>query len=245
MLKGKTALITGATGGIGRAIAKAFCDAGANVILTGTRESVLRELLDQLPGDAHRSITSDLSDLSATEGLYEEAEALSGSGVDILVCNAGIAIDNLILRMKDEDWDKVMNVNLTATFRLNRSAVKKMMKRRAGRIINITSVVGHTGNFGQANYTSSKAAVAGMSRSIALEVASRGVTVNCIAPGFIDTDMTSNLSQSVKDHIIEKIPLQRMGKPEEIASAALFLASDQAAYITGTTIHVNGGLYMC
>lgn len=242
-LKDKKALITGATGGIGQAIAQLFVNSGAKVLLTGTREKVLQEICERLGSTQAQHLVANLNHLDSLKDLYKEAEEMLG-GVDILVCNAGITRDNLTLRMSDEEWDEVIKVNLTATFKLNQEAVKKMVRRKHGRIINITSVVGLTGNFGQANYCASKAGVTGMSKAIALEVATRGVTINCIAPGFIETPMTENLKEETKQHILQKIPMQKMGNPSDIANAALFLASDEASYITGTTLNVNGGMYM-
>ena len=241
-LSGKTALITGASGGIGRDIAKTLHAAGANVGLAGTRQNVLQELADEL-GDGAHVLVADLATSEGAAALASAAETALGS-VDILVNNAGITRDNLALRMKDEDWDAVLAVNLTSGFQLIRAVMRGMMKRRHGRIIGITSVVGVTGNPGQANYAASKAGMVGMSKSIAYEVASRGITVNCIAPGFIATAMTDKLTDEQKEAINKQIPAARMGTPEEIAAAALYLASDQAAYVTGTTLHVNGGMAM-
>lgn len=241
-LNNKKALVTGASGGIGKEIARSLIEAGASVILTGTREQALKEACDSLRSSANY-LVADLSDADSLLGLFNTAEEMTG-GVDILVCNAGITKDNLTIRMKDEEWEEVLKINLTATFKLNREAVKKMMKRRFGRIINITSIVGFTGNFGQANYCASKAGVVGMTKAIALEAASRGITVNCIAPGFIETPMTDVLKEEVKQQILQKVPMQRMGTPKEIANAVLFLASEEASYMTGNTLHVNGGMYM-
>lgn len=241
-LDGKKALITGATGGIGSAIATIMHQAGATVILTGTRESALKEKTNSLV-DRCSYIVGDMSDAQFVEGLLEHVEQMHGD-LDILVCNAGITRDNLIIRMKDEEWRDVMNINLDAVFRLNRAAVKKMIRRRSGRIINISSIVGTTGNAGQANYTAAKAALFGMSKSIAHEVASRNITVNCVAPGFITSPMTEGLKPEIKDGLISNIPMKRMGTPEEIAHACLFLAADESGYITGQTLHVNGGMYM-
>jgi 3-oxoacyl-[acyl-carrier protein] reductase len=242
-LIGKKALITGATGGIGKEIAKVFHKAGATVIITGTREKVLMEISQELGVDRVHYIVANLSNSDELATLYERADILVG-GLDILVCNAAITRDNISLRMKDEEWDEVIRVNLTSTFKLNRDAIKKMAKKRFGRIINITSIVGYTGNFGQANYTASKAGVVGMTKSLALEIASRGITVNCVAPGFIETPMTDVLKEEIKQQVLQKIPIGRIGVPADIASAVLFLASDEASYVTGTTLHVNGGMYM-
>lgn len=240
-LSNKTALITGATGGIGGAIAKALHKSGAKIAISGTRKEALDALAAELGNAA--VLPCNLSDMVAVDGLVGQAEAALG-GLDILVCNAGITRDNLALRMKDEEWEQVLQVNLTATFRLNRAALKVMMKKRFGRIINITSVVGVMGNPGQANYCASKAGIIGMGKSIAAEIASRNVTVNAIAPGFIKTPMTDALTPDQQERITKNIPAARFGLPEDVAAAAVFLASDEAAYITGQTIHVNGGLLM-
>jgi len=241
-LSGKTALITGASGGIGGAIAKALHQAGAKLVISGTRAEALEALNAELGGTA-TAITCNLSDPTSIEALIKGAEAALGH-IDILVCNAGITRDNLSLRMKDEEWQQVIDVNLTATFRLIRATMKGMLKRRAGRIINITSVVGTMGNPGQANYCASKAGIAGMTKSIAQEVASRNVTVNCVAPGFIKTAMTDALNEEQQKRITDNIPAGRFGLPEDVAGSVVFLASDAANYITGQTIHVNGGLLM-
>ncbi len=241
-LENKTALVTGATGGIGEAIAKALRDAGARVAISGTREEKLKEVAAQLGGDTV-ILPCNLSDMAAVDGLIARAEEALG-GLDILVNNAGITRDQLAMRMKDEDWDQVIAVNLTATFRLSRAAIKGMMKKRFGRIINISSVVGTTGNPGQANYCASKAGMVGMSKALAAEVASRGITVNCVAPGFIATPMTDALNDQQKERIVQNIPAGRLGNPEDVAAGVAFLASDGAAYITGQTLHVNGGLSM-
>lgn len=241
-LERKTALVTGATGGIGEAIAKALKEAGAQVAVSGTREDKLKEIAARLGGDTV-IIPCDLSDATAVEGLIARVEEAIG-GLDILVNNAGITRDALAMRMKDEDWDQVIAVNLTATFKLSRAAIKGMIKKRHGRIINVSSVVGTTGNPGQANYCASKAGIAGMSKALAAEVAARGITVNCIAPGFIATPMTEALSEQQRARILQNIPASRLGSPEDVAAAAAFLAGDDAAYITGQTLHVNGGLCM-
>ncbi|AIF81244.1 3-oxoacyl-(acyl-carrier-protein) reductase [endosymbiont of Acanthamoeba sp. UWC8] len=241
-LNNKKALVTGASGGIGKEVAKSLVEAGASVILTGTREQALKEACESL-GDSANYLVANLGDSDSLSGLFNKAEEMTG-GIDILVCNAGITKDNLTIRMKDEEWEEVIRINLTATFKLNQEALKKMMKRRFGRIINITSVVGFTGNFGQANYCASKAGVVGMTKAIAIESATRGITVNCIAPGFIETPMTDVLKDEVKQQILQKVPMQRMGTPKEIANAVLFLASEEASYITGNTLHVNGGMYL-
>ena len=241
-LTGKTALVTGASGGIGGAIAQALHGAGATVALSGTREGPLNELASTLGERAH-VVPANLSDPEAAAGLVKEAAGAMGS-VDILVNNAGITRDNLFMRMSDEEWSQVMDVNLTGVFRLSRAALRGMMKARWGRIVNITSVVGATGNPGQGNYAAAKAGLVGMSKSLAYEVASRGITVNCVSPGFIATPMTDSLTDDQKGKILSQIPAGRMGAPEEIAAAVLYLASPEAAYVTGATLHVNGGMAM-
>jgi 3-oxoacyl-[acyl-carrier protein] reductase len=241
-LTGKTALITGATGGIGAAIAKALHGAGATVAISGTRAAVLEELKATL-GDRVHVLPCNLSDPLDVEKLVPAAEAAMGS-VDILINNAGITKDGLAMRMKDDDWAAVIDVNLTAAFRLCRAAMRPMMKKRWGRIVSITSVVGVTGNPGQANYVASKAGIIGLSKSLAQELASRNVTVNCVAPGFIATPMTEVLNEKQKEMILTKVPAGRLGSPEDIAASCLYLASDEAAYVTGQTIHVNGGMAM-
>ncbi len=238
----KRVLITGASGGIGAAIAQAMSAAGAIVLLTGTREAALQETAAALTG-AHHIIPSNLSHADAPQALFSKADALVG-GVDILVNNAGITKDTLAMRMSDEDWQQVLEVNLTASFRLARAALKGMMKQRFGRIINITSVVGTMGNAGQGNYCAAKAGLTGFSKALAQEVASRNITVNCIAPGFITTAMTDKLNDAQKQAMLSRIPMGRFGEPTDIAAAAIFLASDGAAYITGQTLHVNGGMVM-
>ena len=241
-LTGKTALVTGASGGIGGAIAAALHAQGATVALSGTRRQPLDDLAAKL-GERVHVIPANLSSAEEVEKLAKDAEAALGS-LDILVNNAGLTRDGLVMRMKDEDWDTVIDVNLTAAFRLCRAAVRGMMKRRFGRIVNITSVVGITGNPGQVNYCASKAGLIGMSKSLAQEVASRGITVNCIAPGFITSAMTDALNEEQKGRILGSIPSGRMGEASEIAAAAVYLASAEAAYVTGQTIHVNGGMAM-
>lgn len=241
-LNGKCALVTGASGGIGEAIARALHGQGALVTLAGTRRDALDALKTSLGERAHVA-AADLSDAAATEQLIKDAEAVMGR-VDILINNAGLTRDTLAMRMKDEDWDRVLAVNLTAAFRLSRSVLRGMMKARFGRIISITSVVGVTGNAGQANYAASKAGMIGMSKSLAQEVASRGITVNCIAPGFIATAMTDKLGDEQKTKIMAAIPAGRMGTSADIAAAAVYLASDEASYVTGQTLHVNGGMAM-
>jgi 3-oxoacyl-[acyl-carrier protein] reductase len=241
-LNGKSALVTGASGGIGGAIAKALHGAGATVALSGTREAPLRELASEL-GDRVHVLTCNLSDSEAVEGLPKKAVEAMGS-LDILVNNAGITRDNLFMRMSDEEWREVLDVNLTSTFRLCRGALRGMMKARWGRIVNITSIVGTTGNPGQGNYCAAKAGVTGMSKALAQEVATRGITVNCVAPGFIATPMTDKLTDDQKARISERIPAGRMGTADEIAAAVLYLASVEAGYVTGATLHVNGGMNM-
>jgi 3-oxoacyl-[acyl-carrier protein] reductase len=242
-LTGKTALVTGATGGIGTSVAKALHAAGATIAISGTRAAVLEELKASLGGERVHVVPCNLSSPEDVEKLVPTAEAAMG-GLDILINNAGITKDGLAMRMKDEDWQAVLDVNLTASFRLARAAMKLMMKKRWGRIVSITSVVGVTGNPGQANYVASKAAIIGMSKSLAQELASRNVTVNCVAPGFIASPMTDALNDKQKEAILGRIPAGRMGTGDEIASAVLYLASEEAAYVTGQTLHVNGGMAM-
>ena len=241
-LTGKNALITGASGGIGGEIAKALHAAGATVAISGTRQGPLDELAAEL-GDRVHVLTCNLADADAVEALPKQAVAAMGS-VDILVNNAGITRDNLFMRMSDDEWNSVLDVNLTATMRLCRGVLRGMMKARWGRIVNISSVVGTTGNPGQGNYAASKAGMIGMSKSLAYEVASRGITVNAVAPGFIQTAMTDKLNDDQKSNILTQIPAGRMGQPGDIAAAVLYLASDQAGYMTGSTLHVNGGMAM-
>ncbi|MDR3494602.1 MAG: 3-oxoacyl-ACP reductase FabG [Ancalomicrobiaceae bacterium] len=241
-LTGKHALVTGATGGIGGAIAEALHAQGATVALSGTRAEVLEALKAKL-GERAEVFPADLSDRASVDALVPAVEKAFGK-VDILVNNAGITRDNLFMRMKDEEWDKVIEVNLTSGFRLARACVRGMMKRRTGRIIGITSVVGVTGNPGQANYAAAKAGMIGMSKSLAQEVASRGITVNTVAPGFIQTAMTDALDDKQREAILPHVPAGRLGASAEIAAAVLYLASDEAAYVTGQTLHVNGGMAM-
>ncbi|GAA0585946.1 3-oxoacyl-[acyl-carrier-protein] reductase [Caenispirillum bisanense] len=238
----KTVLVTGASGGLGAAVAKALHARGAVVAISGTRREALDALAVTLADRVH-VLPCNLSSAEDVEALVPAAVEAMGS-LDVLVNNAGVTRDGLILRMKDEDWQSVIDVNLTAAFRLSRAAVKGMMKRRSGRIINITSIVGHTGNPGQVNYAASKAGMTGLTKSLAQEVASRGITVNCIAPGFIETAMTDKLSDEQKAKLNAGIPLGRMGTPEDIAAAVIYLASDEASYVTGQTLHVNGGMAM-
>jgi 3-oxoacyl-[acyl-carrier protein] reductase len=241
-LSGKVALVTGASGGIGRAIAAGLHGRGATVVLTGTREAVLVEVAS-LGGERAHVIAADLSQADAADTLIKAVEAKAG-GVDILVNNAGLTRDQLLLRLKDADWDGVLDVNLTAPMRLSRAVLKGMMKKRFGRIISITSIVGATGNAGQTNYAASKAGLVGFSKSLAQEVASRNITVNCVAPGFIETAMTEALGDEQKQKLLGGIPLGRMGTGEEIAAAVVYLASSEAGYVTGETLHVNGGMAM-
>ncbi len=241
-LKGRTALVTGATGGIGGAIAHALHAQGATVALSGTRREALDGLAQAL-GERVHLLPCDLADKTAVEALIGHAEAAMGS-LDILVNNAGITRDGLALRMKDEDWDRVIAINLTAAFVLARAAMKTMMRRRHGRIVSITSVVGVTGNPGQSNYAASKAGLIGLSKSLAAEVASRGITVNCVAPGFIESPMTDALNEKQKSAILGSVPASRLGHGADVAAAVVYLASDEAAYVTGQTLHVNGGMAM-
>lgn len=241
-LTGKTALITGATGGIGGAIAKALHAQGATVALSGTRQEKLDALVAEF-GERAYAVAANLSDPDSVAGLIPAAEAAMGQ-VDILVNNAGLTRDGLAMRMKDDDWASVLQVNLTAAFTLSRACLRGMMKRRFGRIVSITSIVGVTGNPGQCNYAASKAGLIGMSKSLAAEVASRGITVNCVAPGFIATAMTDALPDAQKEKLNAGIPMGRMGASEDIASAVLYLASAEAGYVTGQTLHVNGGMAM-
>ncbi len=242
-LTGKTALVTGATGGIGKAISKNLIKQGATVILSGTREERLEELANEI-GEGTKYVACNLSDESAVEALYDKAEEIAGGQIDILVCNAGITKDGLILRMKNQDFSDVIDVNLKSTFILNKNAIKKMMRKKYGRIINIASVVGVTGNPGQANYVASKAGMIGMTKSLAQEVASRGITINCVAPGFIESPMTDILNDQQRTAILSKIPAGKMGQADDIAKGVAFLASEEAAYITGNTLHINGGMFM-
>lgn len=242
-LDGKTALITGATGGIGSAIARALHSQGAEVILSGTRQGALNELAHELSDRAH-SIAADLSDKSSIDSLIKQISDISTDGVDIVINNAGIVRDNLLIRMKDEEWNQVLDINLFAGYKLIQGLMRGMMKRRWGRIIGISSVVGATGNPGQANYAAAKAGMIGFSKALAQEVATRGITVNVIAPGMIQTAMTDDLNEDQSARLLSTIPLGRLGSPEEIAASVIYLASDEAAYVTGVTLHVNGGMAM-
>lgn len=241
-LTGRKALVTGATGGIGGAIARALHAQGATVALSGTRRGNLDELASALGSRVH-VVEANLSDKDSVEALVPAAESAM-DGLDILVNNAGVTRDNLFLRMKDEEWDTVIAVNLTAAFRLSRAAVKGMMRRRYGRIVNIGSVVGSTGNPGQGNYAASKAGLIGMTKALAAEVASRNITVNCVAPGFIESPMTDALNDKQKEAILATIPMARLGQGDEIASSVVYLSSSEAGYVTGHTLHVNGGMAM-
>lgn len=242
-LNGKNAIVTGASGGLGQAMARGLLAQGARVVLSGTKTEALQKLQAEL-GAGSFVAAANLADPAAPAALVKEAEALLGGGVDILVNNAGLTRDGLALRMKDEDWDTVLNVNLGAAFRLSRACLKGMMGRRWGRIINIASVVGVTGNGGQANYAASKAGLIGMSKSLAQEMAPRNVTVNCVAPGFIASAMTDVLSDEQKKKILGAIPAGHMGEGKDIAAAVVYLASEEARYVTGQTLHVNGGMAM-
>ncbi|MDP2009257.1 MAG: 3-oxoacyl-[acyl-carrier-protein] reductase [Phenylobacterium sp.] len=242
-LTGKTALVTGATGGIGTHIARALHAQGAHVVLSGTREPVLAELAKAL-GERTSIAPANLADAESVDGLIAKAEEAADAPLDILVANAGITKDGLLMRMKDEDWESVLKVNLESYFRLSRAAMRGMMKRRAGRIIGITSVVGVMGNPGQANYAASKAGMIGFSKALAQEVATRGITVNCVAPGFIESPMTDALNEAQKAQILATIPAGRLGLGSDVAAACVYLASDEAAYMTGQTLHVNGGMAM-
>jgi 3-oxoacyl-[acyl-carrier protein] reductase len=242
-LSGRTALVTGASGGIGGAIARALHAQGASVVLSGTRLSALESLVSEL-GERAFAVACDLSDGAAVDGLVAAAESGAGAGLDILVSNAGVTRDGLLMRMKDEDFDSVLRINLESYFRLCRSVLRGMMRRRSGRIIGITSVVGVTGNAGQTNYAASKAGMIGFTKALAQEVASRNVTANCIAPGFIESPMTDALTEAQKTQILSTIPMSRLGSGADVAGACVYLASDAGAYVTGQTLHVNGGMAM-
>ncbi|HEV2567653.1 3-oxoacyl-[acyl-carrier-protein] reductase [Sphingomonas sp.] len=242
-LSGMTALVTGASGGIGSAIAEALAGQGARVALSGTREEALRQVAGRVGGEAV-VLPCNLSDAAAVDALVPQAVEALGGKLDILVNNAGVTRDNLILRMKDEEWDQVIRVNLEAAFRLCRAAAKPMMKARFGRIVSITSVVGATGNPGQANYAASKGALTAMSKALAQELASRGITVNCVAPGFITSPMTDALPEAQKEALTGRIPAGRLGEGGDIGAAVAYLASKEASYVTGQTLHVNGGMAM-
>jgi 3-oxoacyl-[acyl-carrier protein] reductase len=241
-LSGKTALVTGASGAIGGGIARALHKQGATVALSGTRREQLDQLAGEL-GDRVHVLPCDLSDMTAVEALVPSAETAMGK-LDILVANAGMNRDNLFVQLKDEDWDRVIAVNLTATFRLTRAAVTTMMRRRWGRVIGISSVAGFTGNAGQGNYTAAKAGMVGMMKSVAAEYARRNVTANCIAPGIISSAMIDKLNDKQREGILDRVPARKLGQPADVAAAAVYLASEEAAYVTGQTIHVNGGMVM-
>lgn len=241
-LTGRKALVTGASGGIGGAIARSLHAQGADVALSGTRREALEALAAEL-GDRAHVVQADLSSAASVEALIPAAEAALG-GLDILVNNAGVTRDNLFMRMKDDEWDSVIAVNLTASFRLMRAVTKGMMRRRYGRIINIGSVVGTTGNAGQGNYAASKAGLIGMTKALAAEVASRNITVNCVAPGFITSPMTDGLTDKQRDAVLNNVPSGRLGEGADVAAAVVYLASTEAAYVTGQTLHVNGGMAM-
>ena len=241
-LENKKIIITGATGGIGNSIVKRLSDAGAKILATGTRIEKLEELKSKF--NNIDILKFDISKGEEIEEFIENATKQLGGGLDCLINNAGITQDNLAIRMNIDEWKKVIDVNLTSTFLLSKFAVKKMLKNKYGKIINIASVVGHTGNLGQVNYTASKAGIVAMSKSLAIEYAKKNININCISPGFIKTEMTDKIEEKFKETIISKIPSSRLGEPEDVANAVLFLASDQSNYINGETIHVNGGMYM-
>lgn len=241
-LNGKVVLITGATGGIGKSIARKMREKGAKLILSGTRQDVLNNIVSEF-GNETKGIVTDLNDKDDIISLADEAEKCFGQ-IDVLINNAGVTADNLFMRMKDEDWEKVININLTAAMRLTRQVIRGMIKKRFGRVIFISSVVGYTGNAGQTNYSASKSALVGLTKSLALEVASRGITCNLIAPGFISTPMTDKLSDDQKNNIVKNIPVNRLGMPDDISNACVYLASDEASFITGSTLHINGGMSM-
>jgi len=241
-LENKNIIVTGASGGIGNAIIKTLNEAGANILASGTRIEKLEELKDNFK--KIKILKFDISQSDKIEEFIENATSELGGSLDGIVNNAGITQDNLAIRMSLDEWQKVININLTSTFLMSKFAIKKMLKNKSGKIINITSVVGHTGNLGQANYTASKAGIVAMSKSLAIEYAKKNININCISPGFIQTAMTDKIDDKFKEVIISKIPSARLGKPDDIANAVLFLSSDQSSYINGETIHVNGGMYM-
>ncbi len=243
-LSGKLALITGASGGIGAAIARQLHERGAIVVLSGTREGALQDVAAALGSERVHIVLANLSDDAQADALVSRAEEVAGQPLDILVNNAGLTRDTLAVRMKDDDWAQVLKVDLESPFRLARAALKGMQRRRSGRIISISSIVGTTGNPGQANYAAAKAGIVGMSKSLAQEVGRRGVTVNVVAPGFVETAMTDVLPEAVREKLLGNIPLGRMGRPEDVAAAVVYLASDEAGWVTGTTLHVNGGMAM-
>ncbi len=241
-LKGNNVIVTGATGGIGNSIIKKLYDAGANILATGTKEEKLQELKKKFQNI--QTLKFDISQTDNLENFIEDATKQLGGKLDCIVNNAGITQDNLAIRMNIEEWKKVIEVNLTSTFLISKFAIKKMLKNKKGKIINITSVVGHTGNLGQTNYTASKAGIVAMSKSLALEYAKKNININCISPGFIKTAMTDKIDEKFKELIISKIPSARLGEPEDVANAVIFLASSHSNYINGETLHVNGGMYM-
>ena len=241
-LDGKNIIVTGATGGIGNSIIKKLHEAGANILASGTKVEKLNELISNFQN--LRTMKFDISQKGKVEEFIENATNDLGGSLDCLINNAGITQDNLAIRMNLEEWQKVIDINLTSTFLATKFAIKKMLKNKSGKIVNITSVVGHTGNLGQANYTASKAGITAMSKSLAIEYAKKNININCLSPGFIKTDMTEKLDQKFKDIIISKIPSARLGDTDDVANAVLFLCSNQSDYINGETLHVNGGLYM-
>ena len=241
-LENRKIIITGATGGIGSSITKILSESGAKILATGTKIEKLEELKSKFENVS--TLRFDISKIDKVEEFIENATSELGGGLDCIVNNAGVTLDNLAIRMSLDEWEKVININLTSTFLLSKFAIKKMLKNKSGKIINITSVVAHTGNIGQVNYTASKAAIVAMSKSLAIEYAKKNINVNCISPGFIKSEMTEKIDDKYKDAIISKIPSSRLGEPEDVAHAVLFLASDQSNYINGETIHVNGGMYM-
>ena len=241
-LENKNIIVTGASGGIGNAIIKRLNEAGANILASGTRIEKLEELKNNFK--KIKILKFDISQSDKIEEFIENATSELGGNLDGIVNNAGITQDNLAIRMSLDEWQKVININLTSTFLMSKFAIKKMLKNKSGKIVNITSVVGHTGNLGQANYTASKAGIVAMSKSLAIEYAKKNININCISPGFIQTAMTDKIDDKFKEVIISKIPSARLGKPDDIANAVLFLSSDQSSYINGETIHVNGGMYM-
>ena len=241
-LEKKNIIVTGASGGIGNAIIKKLYEAGANILASGTRIEKLEELKKNF--ENIKILKFDISQSDKIEEFIENATSELGGSLDGIVNNAGITQDNLAIRMNLEEWQKVININLTSTFLMSKFAIKKMLKNKSGKIVNITSVVGHTGNLGQANYTASKAGIVAMSKSLAIEYAKKNININCISPGFIKTAMTDKIDEKFKEVIISKIPSARLGEPDDIANAVLFLSSDQSNYINGETLHVNGGMYM-
>ncbi len=241
-LKENNIIVTGATGGIGNSIIKILYNVGANILATGTKDEKLQELKKKFPNI--QTLKFDISQIDNLENFIEDATKLLGGKLDCLVNNAGITQDNLAIRMSIEEWKKVIDINLTSTFLISKFAIKKMLKNKKGKIINITSVVGHTGNLGQTNYTASKAGIIAMSKSLAIEYAKKNININCISPGFIKTAMTDKIDEKFKEVIISKIPSARLGEPEDVANAVIFLASSHSDYINGETLHVNGGMYM-